>query len=84
MTTLTETGTPRSITWPARALGGGAAVLSSTLLWLAVAALMLSFVPILGVEATAGTKAVLCAMHPAVAAILIPAMISRDGMGGER
>ncbi|WP_431926146.1 DUF6069 family protein [Nonomuraea jabiensis] len=130
MTTLTETGTPRSITWPARALGVGTAVLSTTLLWLAalvvnidlrvdlpadgqpaamvglpvtigstlvfsllgwgalavlerfarrartiwtglaVAALMLS-VPILGVEATAGTKAVLCSMHLAVAAVLI-------------
>ncbi|MEV4115804.1 DUF6069 family protein [Nonomuraea sp. NPDC049695] len=41
---------------------------------LAIAALMLSFVPILSVEATAGTKTVLSLMHLAVAAILIPTL----------
>lgn len=39
---------------------------------IAIAVLMLSFVPILGVEATSGTKSVLSLMHLAVAAVLIP------------
>lgn len=39
---------------------------------IAIAVLMVSFVPILGVEATSGTKSVLSLMHLAVAAVLIP------------
>nr|WP_245651549.1 DUF6069 family protein [Streptosporangium amethystogenes] len=39
---------------------------------IAIAVLMLSFVPILGVEATSGTKSMLSLMHLAVAAVLIP------------
>lgn len=39
---------------------------------IAIAVLMLSFVPILGVEATSSTKSVLSLMHLAVAAVLIP------------
>ncbi|MEV6864597.1 DUF6069 family protein [Streptosporangium subroseum] len=39
---------------------------------LAIAVLALSFVPILGVEATSSTKTVLALMHLAVAAVLIP------------
>lgn len=46
---------------------------------IAVAVLMLSFVPILGVEATSGTKSVLSLMHLAVAAVLIP-MLRRSAL----
>jgi hypothetical protein len=44
---------------------------------LAVAVLLLSFVPLFGVGATAGTKTILALMHVAVAAVLIPVLLRR-------
>lgn len=45
--------------------------------WLAVIVLLVSFVPILSAEATAGARTVLAAMHLAVAAVLIPLLRRR-------
>ncbi|MBB6346650.1 DUF6069 family protein [Nonomuraea muscovyensis] len=45
--------------------------------WLAVIVLLVSFVPILFAEATAGARTVLAAMHLAVAAVLVPLLRRR-------
>ncbi|MEU8109019.1 DUF6069 family protein [Nonomuraea muscovyensis] len=45
--------------------------------WLAVIVLLVSFVPILSAEATAGARTVLAAMHLAVAAVLVPLLRRR-------
>ncbi|MFF5210180.1 DUF6069 family protein [Streptosporangium sp. NPDC000396] len=50
---------------------------------LAVAVLLLSFLPLLAAEATAGTKAMLALMHVTVAAVLIP-MLRGDRSSGKR
>ncbi|MER6817512.1 DUF6069 family protein [Spirillospora sp. NPDC000708] len=59
---------------PAQALAAASAVAAAPAIWAAAALILLavSFLPIIGVQASGGSKAVLALTHVAVGAVLIP------------